>query len=299
VLFLVRRYRRPALSDEPTAREFALLARLQKRLPAIGDDAAVLDATTPSGRLLASVDTLVAGVDWRDEWSSPADVGWKSIMVNASDIAAMGGVPRWFLVALVVSPGFDVDAFYDGALEACAAGDASVVGGDLSSGPATMVSVTALGHADRPVMRNGAHVGDAVWVSGPLGAAGRDLRELSGGHQVDGRAHRRPVARVDAGLAAAEAGATAMIDISDGLVADAHHIARASNVMLALDSLPVADGATRGDALYGGDDYELLATTPPDAQLDGWVRIGMCVSGAPEVTVDGNLVDPQGWEHEL
>ena len=258
--------------------------------------------------LLASTDTLVAGVDWRDEWSTPSDVGWKAIMVNASDIAAMGGQPAWFLVSLVVPPGFDVDAFYDGAIEASAVVGATIVGGDLSSGRTAVVTVTALGHADRPLLRSGAQIGDRVWVTGPVGAAAADLRDFrrvgdrpgaAPRRKSGGEAHRRPVARVAAGLAAATAGATAMIDLSDGFVADAAHVAEASGLSLALDTVPIAVGATRGDALYGGDDYELLATAPPGVDLDGWIGIGACASGPHAVTIDGFLVDPHGWEHEL
>lgn len=256
-------------------------------MPAIGDDAAILDTPNPGSSLLASVDALVSGIDWRDDWSTPADVGWKAIMVNASDIAAMGGQPTAFLVAMVVADGFDVDGFYDGALEACAAiGEATVVGGDLSSGPTTVVSVTALGHADRPVTRNGARVGDGVWVSGPLGAASRDLR--AGG----GAAHRRPTAY----LGQLPASATAMIDVSDGLVADCAHIASASGVGLALDEVPVAEGATLDDALHGGDDYVLVACSP--VPIDTWTQIGTCVVGAG-VTLNGDHVEPRGWEHAL
>ncbi|MEY2396886.1 MAG: thiamine-monophosphate kinase [Actinomycetota bacterium] len=280
-------------------------------MPAIGDDAAVL----PDG-LLASVDTLVVGVDWRDDWSSPADVGWKSIMVNASDIAAMGGRSRWFLVSLVVADGFDVDAFYDGAIEACEALGAEVVGGDLSSGGQTVISVTALGHADEPILRSGAQAGDGVWVSGPLGAAARDLRVLRATEPIDfgrtadprpsamrpksaggpgsggGAAHARPTAY----MGPPPVGATALIDVSDGLVADCAHIARSSGVQIALESVPLADGATLDEALHGGDDYVLVACAP-DA-IDGWTRIGTCVAGSG-VTVDGSLVEPRGWEHQL
>jgi thiamine-monophosphate kinase len=247
------------------------LARLAARFPAIGDDAAVLE-----DGLVASADVLVEGVDWRPEWSSPADVGWKAIMVNASDIAAMGGRPTAFLISLVVSRGFDVDAFYDGVEEACAVVGGEVVGGDLSAG-----------HAEQPIMRSGAGAGDAVWVSGPLGAAARDLR-MGGG----GLAHRRPTAYVGP----RPDGATAMIDVSDGLIADCAHIADASGVRVALDRVPVADVATIDDALHGGDDYVLVACGP--VQLPGWIRIGTCTEGAG-VTYKGEAIAPRGWEHAL
>ncbi len=247
----------------------------------IGDDAAVL-----ADGLLAATDTLVEGLDWRAEWSSPADVGWKSVMVNVSDISAMGGRCDHLLVSLVVAPGFDVDGFYDGVIEACELVGCAVVGGDLSGGNQTVVSVTALGHTDGPVTRSGARVGDGVFVSGPLGAAARDLRTGGGGP-----AHRRPTAY----LGLIPEGVTAMIDVSDGLVADCGHIATASRVAIRLDSLWVADGATEADALFGGDDYVLVAC---GAGGPDWTRIGTCVEGEG-VTFKGERVDPKGWEHAL
>jgi thiamine-monophosphate kinase len=258
------------------------LARLAKRFPAVGDDAAVL----PDG-LLASTDTLVEGLDWRDEWSSAADVGWKAIMVNASDISAMGGRSTWFLVSLVARRGFDVDGFFDGVAEACAVVDAEVVGGDLSGGPTTVVTVTVLGHTDAPaILRSGAHAGDGVYVSGALGAAARDLR--AGG----GLAHRRPMAYLDA----RPQGATALIDVSDGLITDCERIAHASSVCLALDEVPIAEGATIDDALHGGEDFVLVACAP--AAIDGWTRIGSCVDGEG-VTYAGEPIAGRGWEHDL
>lgn len=267
-----------------------MLQRLSQRLPAalegsgelwIGDDAAVL-----ANGLLVATDALVAGLDWRDDWSTPADVGWKSVMVNASDIAAMGGRTTHLLVSLVVADGFDVDAFYDGVIEACAALGCAVVGGDLSGGAQTVVSVTALGSTDAPVTRSGARRGDGVFVSGPLGAAARDLR--NGG----GQAHRRPTAY----LGPIPEGLTAMIDVSDGFLADCAHLAAASGLCLALDNVPVAEGATLDDALRGGDDYVLVATSAQP--VDGWTPVGTCVEGSG-VTWQGAPVTAKGWEHSL
>jgi thiamine-monophosphate kinase len=259
-----------------------VIARLAKRFPAIGDDAAILD-----NGLLASVDAMVEGVDWRPDWSSAADVGWKSVMVNVSDIAAVGGHTRWLLVSLVVGPGFDVDEFYEGAVEACALVGCEIVGGDLSGGPTTVVSVTALGRTERPVYRSGAKPGDGVFVSGPLGAAGFELRSES-----PGEAHRRPTAY----LGPVPSGATAMIDVSDGLVADCFHICEASGVGIALENVPVAEGATLGDALYGGDDYVLVACG--SVGVAGWTRVGTCVEGNG-VSFQGAPLERKGWEHKL
>jgi thiamine-monophosphate kinase len=259
-----------------------VLARLAKRFPAIGDDAAVLE-----DGLLASTDTLVEDVDWRDEWSSASDVGWKAIMVNASDISAMGGRSMWFLISLVARRGFDVDGFFDGVTEACGVVDAEVVGGDLSGGPITVVTVTALGYAEgEPILRSGARVGDGVYVSGPLGAAARDLRAQGG------PAHRRPMAY----LGKRPRRATALIDVSDGLITDCARVATASGVCLALDDVPVADGATQDDAFHGGEDFVLVACSP--VAIDGWTRIGACVEGMG-VTFAGVPIEPRGWEHQL
>lgn len=266
-----------------------MLRRLSARLPAapadsgqfwVGDDAAVLD-----NGLVVSTDALVEGLDWRSEWSRPADVGWKSVMVNVSDIAAMGGRTEHLLVSVVVGPGFDLDGFYDGVIEACERVGCHVVGGDLSGGDQTVISVTALGRAARPVTRAGARPGDGVFVSGVVGAAGRDLR--NGG----GPAHRRPTAY----LGPIPQGLTAMIDVSDGLVADCAHIAEASGVGIELESVPVADGATEAEGLFGGDDYVLVAC---GAAADDWVRIGTCTAGEG-VTLRGERLDPKGWEHAL
>jgi thiamine-monophosphate kinase len=259
-----------------------VLAQLAQRFPAVGDDAAVL----PDG-LLASTDTLVEDLDWRPEWSSSADVGWKSVMVNASDISAMGGRSLWFLVSLVSRPGFDLEGFFDGVAEACAVVGAEVVGGDLSGGPVTVVTVTVLGRTDaEPILRSGAQEGDAVFVSGALGAAARDLR--NGG----GAAHRRPVAY----LGARPDGAHALIDVSDGLITDCARLADASGVCVALDDVPIAEGATLDDALHGGEDFVLVACAP--AAIAGWIRIGQCVAGSG-VTYEGEPIVPQGWEHQL
>ena len=259
-----------------------MLARLAKRFPAVGDDAAVLP-----GGLLASTDTLVENVDWRAEWSSAADVGWKAIMVNASDIAAMGGRSQWFLVSLVSGGGFDIENFFDGVAEAAAAAGGEVVGGDLSGGPTTVVTVSVLGHADgAPILRSGARVGDGVYVSGALGAAARDLRD--GG----GPAHRRPVAY----LGPPPKGASALIDVSDGLVTDCARVAAASGLQLALDEVPIAPAATLDDALHGGEDFVLVACAP--TPVDGWTRIGVCVDGSG-VTFGGEVIEGRGWEHEL
>ena len=230
--------------------EDALLARIFPHLPGglgvlvgPGDDTALVAA--PGRSVLATTDALVRQRDWRDDWSTGADVGAKAVAQNCADIAAMGGVPTGLLVTLVAEPATSlawVEDFARGLGEAARAAGVPVVGGDLSSAPegTLVVSVTALGDlAGRsPVLRSGARVGDVVALAGSLGrsAAGWLLLQRS----QAGRAprlvdyHRRPTPDLAAGPAAAGAGATAMLDVSDGLVRDAGRIARASGVAIDL-----------------------------------------------------------------
>jgi thiamine-monophosphate kinase len=257
--------------------EFELLARWRQRFPAIGDDAAVI------GPLLLACDAVVGGVDFTAA-TPPADVGWKAVVANVSDIAAMGGTPRWLLAAVAAPAGTDLDGLVDGVAGAAAEYGCEVVGGDLSSvdGP-LVVAVTVVGEApDGAVLRSGARPGDVIYVTGPLGAAA-----ASGWR-------RRPVARVAEGQAARRAGATAMIDVSDGLAADLAHLADASGVGFALDRVPVAEGASAEQALHGGEDFELLYTGPPG--LAGIV-VGRCVADPGQRTLAGSPLPPGGWQH--
>ena len=235
--------------------EDELLARI---LPAIpggrrpprppGDDAAVL---VTSERIIATTDTVVLGRDWLDAWSSGADIGHKVVAQNLADVAAMGGRPTGVLVTLVADPELSLEWVLDhvrGLAEACAAAGVAVLGGDLSSAPAgvVMVSVTALGRLDGdPVLRSGARAGDVLAVHGSLGLADAGLRLLKA-EAVDRlpvavERQRRPQPPLAAGPEAAAAGATAMLDISDGLLRDGGRIARASHVVIDLDLQALAD----------------------------------------------------------
>jgi thiamine-monophosphate kinase len=272
--------------------EFAWIERLRARFPAIGDDCAAVEP--PNGALLLASDALVGGVDFTA--ASPlADVGWNAVVANVSDVAAMGGRPLWLVVAVCAPAGTALDVLADGLAEGAAAHDCEVVGGDLSAtdGP-LVVSVAITGVVDLdgpgPVWRTGATAGDAVWVTGPLGAAA-----------ATAFAGRRHPARVAEGVAARQAGATAMIDISDGLVADLEHVLRASGVGVALDDVPVADGATLDYALAGGEDYELLFTLSPSASAPpGAIRIGSCTADPATRTLrDDPLPPAAGFEHDL
>jgi thiamine-monophosphate kinase len=200
-------------------------------------------------------------------------------------------------VTVTVPPGCGphLDQLYDGLVEASAAYGCPIVGGDLTSGPVLVVTVAITGTVDgEPVLRSGARPGDTVFVTGPLGGAAADLRAGIAGRTA------RPLARVAEGNAARLAGASAMIDLSDGLALDLRRVASASGAGVVVDDVPVADGATREDAMTGGDDYELVFTAPDPARVTGMfaglrepVVIGRVTDGDDVVGLPGG-----GWRHE-
>jgi len=296
-----------------------------------GDDAAVL--AVASGTVVATTDTMVRGRDWRDEWSSGRDVGAKVVAQNLADLAAMGAVGTGLLVALVADPDTElawVRDLADGIAAAAAQAAVPVVGGDLSGAPAgvVVVAVTALGDLGdrRPVLRSGARPGDVVAVAGSLGRSGAGLVVLArdGAEGADRwspqeaaavAAHRAPTAPYAAGPRAAEAGATAMIDISDGLLRDAGRVAGASGVRLDLSegvlreayAAPLAPAVGAEEAwrqvLTGGEEHSLLACFPALEQVPPggqWRVVGRVLEAGPEgaqVTVDGRRVPEGGWDH--
>lgn len=286
-----------------------------------GDDAAVLSAS--DGRVVATVDTLVHGPDFRLAWSSGFDLGWKAAAVNLADIAAMGARPTSLLVALAMPDDIRLSFVIDlarGLRAGCdeLAPGCVVEGGDLTVSEVLTVAVTALGSLDgRPaVRRSGARVGDIVAATGRLGDASRGLRllfdrfrdaegrpipversGLTGAelHELD--AQLRPAPRIGDGVRAALAGATAMMDLSDGLVLDAGRMATASAVTVDLHR--GALGPHPDDALTGGEDHGLLATFPSmDAVPDGFAIIGVIRhQGEFPVLVDGTAFEGAGgWD---
>jgi len=300
--------------------EFEFLARLRNRLPAppsgqlwIGDDAAVL-----ANGVLAATDALVDGGHFRCDRSAAHDIGWKAMAVNVSDIAAMGGTPTAALAAVVVPSGDAViEPLVEGLADAADAFGCPLVGGDLTTGPAVMVTVAVLGTAPvtGAVTRAGARVGDTVFVTGTLGGPAAALRALERAEAVAPEARirlERPTPRVGEGRAAASAGATAMIDVSDGFARDLSHICDESGVGVRIhaDALPVGAGASVDDALTGGDDYELIFCAPdPAAVAATFVGIGLAVPTAVGEVVaagrtlvrDGRETDlgAGGWEHQV
>lgn len=310
------------LSDRPRGERAALdlLARLLPPPPVgqtwIGDDAAVL-APTGGAELLLATDCVVSGVHFDLERSSLEDVGWKALSVNVSDLAAMGGRPLAAVVAVAGASAAELEVLYVGLLEASARYGCPVVGGDLSSGPALVVSIAVLGVpvGAAPVLRSGASVGDVLFVTGPLGRSAAGMRLLNEvpdrdpGNEDDlVSAHRRPVARLREAAAAVAGGATAMIDLSDGLGLDLDRLASASRVGVELDGVPIARGATLEEALGGGEDYELCFAAPDGAALleafaarglTGPVPIGRCVEDPSRRRLAGAPLRATGFAHRL
>lgn len=282
-----------------------------------GDDAAVV--AMPDARVVVTTDMLVQGRHFCTDWSTPQQIGGKAIAQNGADVAAMGARPQGYVVALGCPPDTPLavlDALNDGMTREAARSGAGIVGGDLVQSPEIVVSVTALGDLEgrAPVLRSGARVGDVVAVAGTLGrsAAGMAVLEagLSGFDDLVAL-HCWPQPQYSAGVAAAVAGATAMCDVSDGLLADLGHIADASGVGIDLARERIEDARVfeAGTALgvdpsawllTGGEDHALVATFPPDTVLpEGWRLIGR-VDGGVGVRVDGapwpGAAGWQSWE---
>ena len=311
------------------ARIFPLLPRGSDTLLGTGDDAAVL--TAADGRVVVSTDVLVAGRHFRRDWSTGADVGWRAAMQNLADIAAMGARATGMVIGLVLPASVPVGwvtGLARGLNAACAPFGVGVVGGDLSAGDDVVVAVTVLGDlAGRaPVLRSGAQPGDVLALAGVQGRSAAGLALLTAGSPRSGldlvEAYRRPQPPLGAGPAAADAGATSMLDISDGLLMDAERMARASGVVL--DLLRLEDGfagdlaALAGAArvlgvdpsvwvLGGGEDHGLLATFPAGAPIPPPFRVIGHVRDRADrdagvdasVLVDGRVphVGTTGWDH--
>ncbi|QHC67006.1 thiamine-phosphate kinase [Rathayibacter sp. VKM Ac-2759] len=298
-----------------------------------GDDSAVLRA--PDGRFVVTTDMMVHGPDFRLAWSTPFDLGWKAAASNLSDVAAMGARPTALVVAIAAPQGLGVDVLEgiaDGLAAGCAAmaPGCAVVGGDLSASATLTLAITAFGSLDgrAPVLRSGARPGDVVATAGTLGAAGLGLRLLFEQATTAGEpsaalarglrerfpevldAQLRPTPPIAAGIAAGDS-ATAMMDVSDGVVLDARRMARASGVVIDLDPaavdrhaglLPGTEAAlARTLVLGGGEDHAMLACFPRAAALPpGFTALGAVREGEPEVRLGGEaLLDRGGWDPYL
>jgi len=322
--------------------EFQLLARLRERLPppghrvrvGSGDDAAV---TVPGGATATSVDALVDGIHFRRETATLSQIGRKALATALSDLAAMGAEPGEAYVVVGVPPDLDEDGcleLFDGIAALARETGTTLAGGDVSRGPVLSLAVTVVGHADAPerlVTRAGAEPGDALVLTGEIGAAGAGLLLLerpelaaTASPETAERLRLRqldPTPRLTAGQALAAAGARAMIDLSDGLGGDAKHLARASaaGIRIEAEALPLAPGvaeiaaaADRGRlelAVSGGEDYELLAALAPEhleAAMHSVAAAGECkltrvgeVTGGAGVEIrlpGGGTVAPAGFD---
>ena len=285
-----------------------IFARLRGRSGELGDDCALipLGGTT----LALSIDCSLEGVHFRTDWLTFEEIGWRSAAAALSDLAAEGAAAVGVLVSLGTPGGGSGEQgaeIMDGVADAAQSVGAKVLGGDLVRSQEYLVDVCVLGTAERPVRRAGAQAGDGVWVTGRLGGAGLALAGYRSGTRPGGALGRRyshPKPRIAAGRWLAEHGATAMIDISDGLAADAGHVAAASGVGLevALEQLPCWDGVSPLAAAASGEEFELLVTLPasfsakPDFEL---TRIGDCVTGGGVSLLAGStpVALPAGYDH--
>ena len=306
--------------------EFDVIGRLSGLLPPappevlvpIGDDCAVL--RLGGCTWAAASDMLVSGRHFK-EWADPADVGYKAVAVNVSDVAAMGGAPRFVLVSGAAPDPETALGVFEGVAEACGEFGVYPLGGDTTGADALTVDVAILGEIEASsVLRSGARPGDLLAVTGELGASAAGLLALEEGREGFERLkarHLRPRPRVEAGRAAARLGARAMIDLSDGLASDVRHVCERSGVgcRVDLDLLPVSDdtrelAASLGRdpgvlAATGGEDYELLVSAPEQVlrTLSETVEVPVTVVG--EVTRsdmdfrrgEDVVEDLSGWDH--
>ena len=316
----------PALGPGP---EFDMIRAIARDLGAaaapLGDDSALVPI---DGVMLAlSTDVSVENVHFRRDWLEPAEIGWRAAASALSDLAAEGAEAIGVLAAVTGPRSLaarDLVELMHGVGEAATSVGAQVLGGDLSAGPYWSVAVTVLGRVDRPVTRAGAQPNDGLWVTGTLGGARAALEAWLRRDQPapDAReAFAHPIPRLTAGIWLAAHGATAMLDLSDGLAGDAHHIAAGSGVGLTveLDRLPVAPAvAAEAERLrmappvfaaQGGEDYELLVALPPGfgsaeaaecraATGVGLSRIGTVLAGAGvRLLLGDDEVSVSGFDH--
>lgn len=290
-----------------------LLAEWGKTAQRIGDDAAVLEVP-PGERLVVSTDTSVEGVHFRREWLNHFEIGYRSTAASLSDLAAMGARPIGIVIALTLPEGDRTDAreLATGIREGASAVMCPIVGGDLSAGKVLSLTITALGSAVRPLSRAGAKVGNRVYVTGVLGGPDAAVRAWKAGKEPsegDRARFAHPIPRIEAGVALAGRGATAAIDISDGLVADIGHVAAASRVRIQIDaeSIPRIAGVSALEAASAGEEYE-IAVTAPSIDTRSFseefglelTEIGRVVAGSPGVELlqaGQRITAPAGFDH--
>lgn len=309
------------MSDETLlgpGREFDLvrvmMSRWGDRARGIGDDATVLEV--PAGeQLVVSTDTSLEDVHFRRDWLSPEEIGWRSTAAALSDLAAMAAKPLGILLALTLPRQWieDLGALAEGVAAAASAVEAPIVGGDLTNGEHLAVTVTVIGSSGAPMRRSGAQPGDTLWITGQLGGPALAIAAWSEGRQPTPEARARfahPLPRIREAQWLLAAGATAGIDISDGLGGDAGHLAAASGVRITIDAeaLPRLAGADVSTAQRSGEEYELLVTTRSAFDEAAFqkefglslTRIGTVEQGEPgvDLLIGGERVaSPAGYDH--
>jgi thiamine-monophosphate kinase len=273
----------------------------------IGDDCAIVRPRGVGEDWLYTTDMLIEGTHFRRQTHRAADVGWKALARGLSDIAAMGGEARFCLLSLALASWVDarwVNGFYDGLLTLAARAGAALIGGDLARTEGVMCDIVVAGTVPRgkALRRDGARAGDAIYISGALGGSALGLATGRGRAWVR---HKRPEPRLALGrFLRARLGATAAMDLSDGLSLDLHRLCAAAGLRAEISAPPVYRGATLEQALHGGEDYELLFTAPARAVVPetfeglALTRIGRMRKGtAGAVQMDGQPLPPLGYDH--
>ncbi|HEY1203966.1 MAG: thiamine-phosphate kinase [Bryobacteraceae bacterium] len=294
--------------------ELELLKRIAARAPGhglalgIGDDCAIYRPRGAAEDLLFTTDMTIEGVHFRRETHPPEALGWKTLARGLSDIAAMGGTPRFCLLSLAIAPWADerwIDRFYGGLLLLARKYGVALAGGDLAHAERVACDIVVCGSVARgkALRRDGARPGDHIYVSGRLGGSALGLQTSSG---AAWKKHLKPEPRIALGRFVREKlRATACMDLSDGLSLDLYRLCQASGVAAQLDGpIPIFRGATLDQALDGGEDYELLFTVRPRVQVprsfEGLplARIGTIREGRPGwVEVEGRPLPPRGYDH--
>ena len=286
--------------------ELEILRRIRRKTPVpgpgvvlgIGDDCAIFRSEGALEDLLFTTDMMIENVHFRREMHSADSVGWKALARGLSDIAAMGGEPRFCLLSLALAEWADqrwIDGFYRGFLRLARRTGTTLAGGDLARAERTACDVAVCGSVPpgKALRRDGAQSGDGIYVSGRLGGAALGLETRQG---AAWNKHCLPKPRLEFGRLLRDR-ATAAIDLSDGLSLDLHRLCLASRVAAVLDQkIPLFPGASLEQALHGGEDYELLFTAPAD--VEGAVRIGTIIKARHgRVYFQGKPLAPLGYDH--